>query len=167
MSADFVSIPLPGGHQLLIDVADLRVALGFTWRAKKNRHVFYAAANRRLGRGGPCCVYLHTLLMDPGRGMTVDHIDGNGLNNRRSNLRLCTPMQNQQNSAARKGKTSIYKGVTRPKRARGWRAQIRVNRQLILLGTFAQEEDAARAYDDAARRHFGPFARTNFPEKAA
>ncbi len=160
---EFVSIPLPGGHVLLVDVADLRLALGHTWAAKKNRHVFYAAAARRVGKGSPRTVYLHNLLMRPERGFIVDHRDGDGLNNRRTNLRISTPTQNQQNARPRINKLSAYKGVTRCKGSKAWRAQIKVNKVLIVIGTYESEIDAAYAYDEAASRHFGDFARVNFP----
>ena len=90
----------------------------------------------------------------------VDHINGNGLDNRRSNLRVCTQAENQQNRRQNlTRRSSRYKGVSWDKARNRWTAQICAKS----LGRFTDEEDAARAYDDAARRRFGEFARLNFP----
>ena len=99
----------------------------------------------------------------------IDHVDGDGLNNRRSNLREAVGTKNQQNKMKACVGVSRFKGVC-PHRDGRWRANIRVpavgkgrGRQTH-LGLFVDEEDAARAYDTAARKHFGEFARLNFPE---
>lgn len=87
-----------------------------------------------------------------------------GLNNQRHNLRVATQMQNGQNQRPQTGKSSQYKGVSWYKASSAWRARIRVNKVLILLGEFASELEAAYAYDAAAREAFGEFACTNFPD---
>jgi predicted Zn-ribbon and HTH transcriptional regulator len=92
----------------------------------------------------------------------VDHVDGNGLNNRRSNLRPATKSQNGANARKNPGKTSRYKGVFWDRERSAWQAKIMVNRKALSLGRFASEEDAALAYDLAAREAFGEFALTNF-----
>lgn len=108
------------------------------------------------GRGG-CRVYLHRWLLDAPDGMDVDHIDGNALNNQRANLRLCTRSENLGNQRRSKNNTSGYKGVRRL--AGRWGAFVRQQ----FLGLYDTPEEAARAYDDAARRVWGRFARPNFP----
>lgn len=95
----------------------------------------------------------------------VDHIDGNTFNNQKNNLRIATATQNAQNRKRFKNNNSIFKGVSRPgRREIGWRARITINKNTITLGRFDDEISAARAYDEAARQHFGEFARLNFPK---
>jgi hypothetical protein len=96
-------------------------------------------------------------------GLQVDHEDGNGLNNQRSNLRIASPTQNQGNARRRKDNTSGYKGVSWYRRTNKWKAHIRVDKKLRHLGYFIDLTDAARAYDAAALEHFGEFAHLNFP----
>jgi hypothetical protein len=96
-------------------------------------------------------------------GMDVDHINGNGLDNRRCNLRPATRSQNNMNRAKRRG-VSKFKGVS-PKRGK-WRAYLKTGKKQHNLGVFESEYDAARAYDVKAKEMFGEFARVNFPENA-
>jgi HNH endonuclease len=103
---------------------------------------------------------LHRLIMNPPRTKQIDHIDGDTMNNRRSNLRIATPTQNQQNRQYGYG-YSDYKGVNLNMGL--WRAKITVNKKQVHLGYFATEEAAALAYDEAALNYFGEFAKTNFP----
>jgi len=100
--------------------------------------------------------------MDTPGNMDVDHANGNGLDNRRSNLRLCTTSENIQNQRPRKSGTSKYKGVGWFVRDSNWRVRIKVGDKQIHIGYFADEVEAAKAYDKMARQHFGAFARTNF-----
>lgn len=97
-------------------------------------------------------------------GLLVDHKDNNGLNNQRENLRLASGSQNKANCAKYSNNTSGYKGVTLRKERNTWRAQIRVNNKLIILGCFVDKEEAARAHDKAALLYFGEFAQLNFPQ---
>lgn len=98
----------------------------------------------------------------PVRPYLVDHINGNPLDNRRSNLRITDKRGNAQNSAKHKDASSYFKGVTWDKSRRKWMVQIVIDGVRTHLGRFAIEEDAARAYDEAAKQHFGEFARCNF-----
>lgn len=104
---------------------------------------------------------MHRMILRAPFGVAVDHIDGDGLNNRKSNLRFATISQNAQNSFVqiRDDKTSRFKGVSWNGKA--WAAQIRLEGQTQLLGAFSDEVEAARAYDAAAIRLFKEFARTN------
>jgi len=97
-----------------------------------------------------------------GRKVTVDHKNGNGLDNRKFNLRICTRSQNQQNKKKPISNTSGFKGVAWSKAANKWCAYIAVNKERIHLGLFVDPKEAARAYDTAARKFFGEFARPNF-----
>ena len=103
--------------------------------------------------------------MNPPLGMQVDHINGDRLDNRRENLRIVTNWQNQMNRGMTINNSSGYKGV-RLRRSGKWEAQIRVNKKAIFLGRFYDKLDAAHAYDDAAKKYFGEFARLNFPESS-
>lgn len=98
-------------------------------------------------------------------GLFPDHIDGDRLNNQRENLRLVTSSQNSMGRKSRAGSASQYKGVFLCVPTRHWEAIIGVAGQKIYLGTFSLETDAARAYDKAAREHFGEYARLNFPDE--
>lgn len=143
-----VTIPLTRGESTVIDEADLPLVANRSW-SLKGGHVPYAVANIR-GR----IVKLHQLLIDIPEGMVCDHIDGDSLNNRRSNLRVCTHQENNFNSKIRKGRR--FKGVTM---LPSGRYHVRVAGESI--GTFDTEEEAAGAYNAAASDMFGEFARLN------
>ena len=110
-------------------------------------------------------ILMHRTIMDAPIGLVVDHIDGNPLNNTKSNLRLTDRFGNKRNSKSQVNSASKYKGVTSfPKRKkRKWAASIRVNNKLIFMGRFETEEEAAKIYDAKAREYFGEFGRYNFP----
>lgn len=108
---------------------------------------------------------MHRLILglEHGDKREGDHEDGNGLDNRRScNLRIATHQQNTHNQRSLKG-MSKFKGVRWHRRHKRWEARIRVNYKLLHIGSFVGEKDAARAYDRAALRHHGIFAKLNFP----
>ena len=105
--------------------------------------------------------------MNAPKGMVVDHIDGNGLNNRKSNLRICTKAQNVHNSRPRTNTSSKYKGVFWNKANKKWSATIHKGDKWTYIGGFDDEKEAARAYDRKAAEFFGEFAYLNFPEKTA
>jgi hypothetical protein len=109
---------------------------------------------------------MHRLIVDAPHGVLVDHRDGDGLNNTRANLRLCSNAENMRNSGRKRTNTSGFKGVIHHKKTGKWVARITVNDQEKHLGLFPTREAAARAYDDAARRLHGAFALTNFGESA-
>jgi len=106
---------------------------------------------------------MHRFIMKPPDDLVVDHIDGNGLNNTRANLRICTYQQNIFNRKGW-GKDSKYKGVSWDKRSKKWRAKIRYNSKDKHLGVFEDEIEAAKEYDKEAAKLFGEFAYLNFPE---
>jgi hypothetical protein len=108
--------------------------------------------------------YMHRFILGvTDRKIKVDHKDGDGLNNQTRNLRISTDKQNQGNSKKQKNRSSKYKGVTFAKTYGKWQVSIMKDGRLKALGRFAGEEDAARAYDTAARVVFGKFACVNFP----
>lgn len=99
--------------------------------------------------------------------MHIDHIDGDKLNNRIENLRICTHNQNQHNQGIRSSNKSGYKGVSWMKSAKKWQAQICCNSKVTHLGLYTNKIEAAKAYDEAAKKLHGDFAWLNFPEKSA
>ena len=104
---------------------------------------------------------MHRLIMQAIDGQYVDHINGDGLDNRRENLRICTHAQNMQNQMPVRLGTSKYKGVSWDKVAKKWAAHINLDGKPKKLGRFVAEEDAAKAYDSAAIEHYGEYARPN------
>ena len=122
---------------------------------------------RKEKRGGKAYrIMLHRQIVNAPQGYDVDHWDGNGLNNCRSNLRVSTRSQNSANRKIATDGTSQYKGVClRCDRIQNpWRASVGYNNQRINVGVFASEIEAAMAYDAKARELFGEFALTNFPK---
>jgi hypothetical protein len=109
-------------------------------------------------------VRLHRFLLNvTDRKQCVDHINGQKLDNRKANLRLCTQRQNCQNRQTRCNSSSFYKGVSWDRSNNKWRARIYISGNPKFLGNFTDNEEAARAYDKAAREYFGEFACVNFP----
>jgi hypothetical protein len=150
------SILVSPGSETLVDEWSFELASQFTWYVHPTKNVVYA---RRMWweDGKQRSQGLHTLLTGWPK---VDHRDGDGLNNQLFNLRPVTDAQNLQNARARSA-TSVYKGVGR--HCDKWRARIYVSGIRLELGSFALEEEAALAYDRAAREYFGEFACFNFP----
>jgi hypothetical protein len=109
-------------------------------------------------------VYMHRLILNAPAGVGIDHIDGDKLNNERGNLRLATQRQNMRNQPRHRQGTSGYKGVSLRNDTGKYAAHITVDYKKLSLGCYADPVVAARAYDEAARLHFGEFARLNFPE---
>jgi hypothetical protein len=157
-----VSTPKYPNTFALVDDCDFDSVSGYKWYAKKKHKVFYAAMNYSSetpsGR-----IDLHRFIMNPKSGQEVDHRNGDGLDNRRSNLRVCSHRQNLMNQRIRKGASSKYKGVVWDKTNKKWKASIGFNYKLIHLGRYINEKDAAMAYDKKAQELFGEFARINFP----
>ena len=142
----------------LVDDADYGWLNQFAWYVIKSRNTFYACRDIHKDK----ILRMHRLIMglDFGDKRQSDHINGNGLDNRRSNLRICTNQQNQFNQEPRIG-SSKYKGVHWHKRDNKWQAQIRIDSNPKHLGLYDNEEDAALAYNLAAQEHYGEYARIN------
>lgn len=153
-------VPLSRGLVALVDDEDYSAVLAAgSWSARPRGSTTYAA--RHTGR---TTQQLHTFLTG---WPFVDHANGDGLDNRRANLRPATRSQNNANARLRPDSTTGYKGVTYIKRAGKWQARIRVDGHLHSLGYYADPEQAARAYDAAALEAWGEYARPNFPQEQA
>ena len=170
------TVPLYGkvaaGRVAMVDDADYELVMQYRWNVQERARPSggkvgpYAFTSVPRGDGRNRIVWMHQLLM-PGAS-NVDHEDCDGLNNQRSNLRPATGRQNQGNrrkASVHGGRavSSRWKGVGLFKPTGRWRAYIQLNGRQKHLGFFADEDDAARAYDAAARESFGEFARVNFP----
>jgi hypothetical protein len=160
-------IPLTRGLVALVDDEDFELVSQYKWYAQKNTgsRTFYAKSCTLRKRTGQS-LSMHRLILAAPDGLLVDHINGNGLDNRGSNLRLATNAQNAQNCAGRFGSVSKFKGVAFHRRHKCWIAKIAHQARAYHLGYFNSEVEAARAYDQKARELFGEFARLNFPNES-
>lgn len=153
-----VEIKLTKGKVALIDDSDDDIVSQYEWCAHKKRNVYYATTNiPGLGQ-----ISMHRLIMQPKSGEQIDHIDHNGLNNQRNNLRFCTVRQNAMNRRKGTGNrpfTSKFKGVS--KHGSYWSAKIYIKPKTKCLGLFKTEKEAAEAYNTAALTHFREFAKLN------
>ena len=124
---------------------------------------FYGVGGSYVGKniGSGKQILLHRFIMNTPKGLHTDHINGNHLDNRRCNLRICTAAQNQFNSRKHKIQTSKYKGVSWYKRDKCWRAYININKRQIHLGYFSDETKAAKRYNTEAKRLYKQYAFVN------
>jgi hypothetical protein len=152
-------IELSNGLIALVDDSDFEWLSQWRWHPAKGKATMYAAHGTPLTRGVCCGTRMHRLIMEAPSDVHVDHINNNGLDNRRSNLRFATPAQNAHNRSVILS-SSGFKGVS--SNGRRWRAQICAADKRMHLGTYDTPELAARAYDAKARELFGEFAFTNF-----
>ena len=163
-------IPLTQDKFAIVDAEDYDRLREYKWYAKNGGNTYYAARAERVFKDGKFIgvrqILMHRFIMNAPRRLVVDHINHNGLDNRRENLRLCTRLQNSRNRLPSRGGTSKYKGVTRSKRRKKFMAEIRVNQKKQYLGYFDSEIEAAKAYDKKAKELFGEFAYLNFPDLA-
>lgn len=152
------TIALDKGMFALVDDEDFDRLQQYTWHARKARSTYYAMTPVLTG-GRQENVRMHRLIVGAAQGVEVDHRDGAGLNNQKSNLRQATPSQNRCNRGKTKANTSGYKGVFAC--GKGWNARITLHGQRYGLGTYPTREQAAAAYDAAASKLHGEFARLN------
>ena len=146
----------------IIDSEDYDKIKGYTWYAANVNKGFRPRA-QKITNGKCKFFYIHRLVMDCPDNMIVDHINGDPMDNRKINLRICTYAENCKNRKKTKSKTaSSYRGVTWHKRDRLWHARITVNGSVIFIGCFDSEMNAAMARDKAELKYFGEFAKPNF-----
>jgi hypothetical protein len=146
-----------GDKTVLIDEEDYDKIKNYKWGVYKYGNDFYI---KRFKAGS--VLALHRVVMENPYGVQIDHINHDTLDNRKCNLRFCTQSQNNQNKKkTNRATSSKYKGVAWSKKDKRFRAKITVNKKDIYLGNFRTEEDAAKAYNDAAAKYFGNFAFLN------
>ena len=158
-------VDLTNGYSAIVDDADYEHVSKHKWFATVRRRAdgtlrVYAKRNAKRDGGGWTVQYMHNMIAGTPPGMCTDHVDGNGLNNTRENLRICTHAENQRNQRKRGG-ASAWKGVYWNKSNSRWQSLIRISGKRIYLGCFTDEIAAARAYDEAAMKLHGEFARLN------
>lgn len=154
-------IPLTNGKVALVDSSDYAEASKRKWVAYKVGKKWRVARTESCthNRSGKTTIHLARYIVDCAKGMEVDHINGNPLDNRRGNLRVCSRLQNAKNKGRYSNSSHKFKGIIRI--PSGFRARIGVNGVKVHLGVFKTEVEAALAYNEAALIHHGDFARLN------
>lgn len=150
-------IPLTQGYVAIVDDEDYEELSKYKWYVSQT-----PSGNKAARSTNPGTVLMHRAIMNAPDGMDVDHINHDTLDNRRStNLRVCTRRQNLGNMRKKAGCTSKFKGVHWHKACRLWCARIKIDYRYRQLSYYHNERDAARAYNKAAKKHFGEFAWLN------
>lgn len=150
-------IPLTQGQVAIVDAADYEWLMQWKWAARRDGRTFYAL--RHSDDNHRVIIKMHAQILPPKPGFQADHINRNGIDNRRVNLRYATFSQQGINRRSHKQ----FKGVRRSSGAKTYQARLVINGRLTSVGTAATPEDAARLYDAAAQLHYGEFAYLNFP----
>jgi hypothetical protein len=154
-------ISLSQGKHALVDDEDYESVSKYKWCAHITRKKYsYATRNVKVN-GKYKTISMHRLIMLCPDNMQIDHINHNGLDNRKKNLRICKPRQNCMNRYKHQSSHRKYKGVWLHPNIDKWKAGICVNGKLINLGLFKTEKEAAKAYNRAAKKYFGEFAHLN------
>jgi hypothetical protein len=157
---------VPRDQRVYLDTSDLPLVKDFWWGARPCHSLTcYAVRTRKTGEPGT--TFMHRLILNAPEGALVDHRDGNGLNNRRSNIRLATSSNNSVNRHRGISSASGYRGVALHIQTGKWQAQVAQKGRTFYLGLHETAEAAARAYDKAAVELHGEFARPNFPQGGA
>lgn len=140
------------GETILLDNALLKKVKKFIWYVNKLGYACNDTEPRKL---------MHSFIMDTPKGSVTDHINGNKLDNRKANLRICTQSQNMANSVMKKNNKSGYRGVSWNKKYLKWEAYLTKDYKHYFLGYFSKKEDAALAYNRRAKELFGEFCKLN------
>jgi len=165
MDNGWKTITTTNGKSVIVDNANYAWLREYWWYAKKNKYTYYACRHE-----GIRIIYMHReiLGLKHGDGILSDHVNGNGLNNLESNLRICNYAENSRNQTRkrrykdRKNTSSSFKGVSWDKGVKKWRAYIGCHGKSVYIGIFKNEKQAAQAYDKKANELHGEFAHTNF-----
>lgn len=153
-----MQIPLTNDPRfLIVDDSDKELVSAWKWRAVNKGRRTYAVSTSDYK-------IAHRIILDAPRGLEVDHRNGDGLDCRRQNIRLATKKENQHNRTSTAGSTSQYLGVSWDSERQRWAVQISIDGRSRRIGRYLNEEDAARAWDFAAKEIYGDWPRLNFPE---
>ncbi len=150
-------IKLTKGKITKVDLNDFKYLNTIKWHYNHG----YVSRTIRLKNNKFKKQLMHRVIMKAPKSLQVDHINGNTLDNRRINLRLCTKSQNMRNQRISKNNTSGYKGVSWNKRAKKWVSYIRFNSKQYFLGNFKNIKKAARAYNVASKKYHKEFSNLN------
>ncbi len=159
---EFTKVKLTQGKMAMVSNLDFDRVNALKWNARKDTKNGRWYAERANG------VKMHRFILGlkMGDGTVVDHINGDGLDNRRENIRICSQSQNNRNRLPNKNSTSRFKGVSFKTEKGKWQAQISIEHKGIFIGYYDTEVEAAKAYDNAARKYHKEFAYLNFPQNA-
>lgn len=152
-----IVVSLTKGMNSIIDEDDYERINKWSWCSTSDGY----AKRKRCVDGKQTTILMHRFILNAPAGTQVDHINGNKLDNRKSNLRFCDNKQNSANSKKRKDNSSGYKGVYYAKKDKKWIANICIDGKSINLGRFDSAQDAAIKYNSCAKVAFGEFARIN------
>jgi len=151
----------------IVDKDDFERLKPYRWFSLWNRCGYYAVRNVRRCERRRLQIMMHREIVGAPKGVLVDHINGNTLDNRKANLRLATASQNMYNTRRnKKGCASGFRGVSWHKHAKKWEARLASEGKRIYAGSYDSELEAAKAYDTAARKYHKEFARLNFPSES-
>ena len=156
-------IYLGEGKWVILDQQDYYRLRIFKWIVYGNGTNLYAIRHQLIEPNKTKTVYMHREIMNPPPDLVVDHRNCDGLDNRKQNLRFATHAQNTRNRRKKKNGSSQFLGVYFNKEKSTWDSQLMHNGKKIWVGRFDNEIDAAKAYDETARKYHGEFARLNFP----
>ncbi len=158
----YKEIPLSKDKVTIVDESDYSILIQWKWYyansgyAGKSTHIPLGRGKRKIK-----CDLMHRIIMNCPKNMQVDHINMDKLDNRRLNLRICTRTENKGNIKSYKNSTSLFKGVSWDSSRKKWLAQMVKGGKKILMKRFSSEIEAALAYNEAAKKYFGEFARIN------
>ena len=155
-------IKLTQGKVAIVDDEMYDYLNQWKWFANKQKNdKFYVGRRILVSNKKQSTIWMHRFIMNPKKGMVIDHLDGNPLNNQKNNLRICTQSENLRNRNCNINNTSGFKGVYWHKITKKWMSYITINKKSLYLGIYTNPIKAAFAYNEAAIKYHGKFANIN------